>query len=483
MFKSLALFFICFLMYSRSGFSINIDVNTYAFYGSKSYVEVFTRVDCASVTWSQKGDKKTAGVNFILIISNNVGEIVAYDKYDLNSESLDTIRDFLTVKRFQLQAGSYTIKVEATDNSNLENKVQLEKKISVDSKFPSTGLSDIQLLGVCYPDSSDNVLAKNGIYIEPLAYQYLSQKNEFLRFYLEVYRADSSMTKELFIQYAILEGLKDNITSSSVLSKYKKLNLSPVEPLMLTLPVKDLKSGDYHLVINVQDKLKNVLATRKVNFTKSNPDADIEFLENYNDKLNNSFAQKIGAEDMDYILKALLPVTDQNQVSTLGELLKSNKLKSQQSFIFQMWKAKSPSNPEESYKAYMEVARAVDKKFYSNVGYGFQSDRGHIFLKYGKPSNVLAVDTEVDAPPYEIWYYTYLPTTRQTNVRFLFYNPSLSHNDYKLLHSTCLGERTNPAWETVLYGSVPQDRQGTATDATTVKENFNRNARRYFNEY
>ncbi|MBK9734449.1 MAG: GWxTD domain-containing protein [Saprospiraceae bacterium] len=478
-----ASFIICFVLLSHLGFSINIDVNVYTFYGAKSYVEVYTRVDCQSITWNPNGNKQIAGVNFILIISNNIGEIVAYDKFDLKSESKDTIRDFLTVKRFHLLAGNYTVKVEAADINKVDNKVQLEKKVDVDAVFSSVGLSDIQLLGTCYPDSSDNALAKNGVYTEPLAYQYLSPKNEFLRFYIEVYRADSSMLKDYFLQYAILEGFKDNMNATSILSKYKKLNFSLVEPLMLTLPAKEIKSGDYHLVINIQDKLKNIIATRKVNFTKSNPVADIAFLENYNDKLGNSFAQKIAAEDMDYILKALLPITDQNQVSTLGELLKSNKLKSQQSFIFQMWKVRSPANPEESYKAYMDVARAVDKKFYSNVGYGFQSDRGHIFLKYGKPSNVLAVDTEVDAPPYEIWYYTYLPTTRQTNVRFLFYNPSLSHNDYKLLHSTCLGERTNPAWETVLYGSVPQDRQGTATDATTVKENFNRNARRYFNEY
>jgi hypothetical protein len=85
--------------------------------------------------------------------------------------------------------------------------------------------------------------------------------------------------------------------------------------------------------------------------------------------------------------------------------------------------------------------------------------------------------------PPEIWYYHSIPLTRQTNVRFLFYNPSLVHNDFRLLHSTCLGERMNPAWETELYKSVPNERIGNTIDATQVQENFNRNARRYFNEY
>jgi GWxTD domain-containing protein len=251
----------------------------------------------------------------------------------------------------------------------------------------------------------------------------------------------------------------------------------------LSMPTSSIKSGDYHLLINIVDKQKSVLFSKAINFIKSNPKADIAFLDSYNDKLENSFAQLLKAEDMDFIIKAHFPITDQSQTATLRELLLSNRIKSQRSFIFQFWKVRNPADPEASYKAYMEVAKAVDKKFYTNAGYGFQSDRGHIFLKYGKPTNVVTVETEVDAPPYEIWYYNTMPRTSQTNVRFLFYNKSLAHNDFHLLHSTCLSERSNPAWETVLYGSVPKDRVGNAIDATTVQPSFNRNARRYFNEF
>jgi hypothetical protein len=65
-------------------------------------------------------------------------------------------------------------------------------------------------------------------------------------------------------------------------------------------------------------------------------------------------------------------------------------------------------------------------------------------------------------------------------VKFLFYNPSLGHNDYKLLHSTCRGELNNPAWEVELYSKSPNERIGNTIDARNVQDNFNRNARRYF---
>lgn len=72
----------------------------------------------------------------------------------------------------------------------------------------------------------------------------------------------------------------------------------------------------------------------------------LPYLENYNDQVEHSFVQDIKAEDMDYILKAQLPITDRHQVSILGELLKSNKIRSQRQFIYQLWKAKSPIEPE-----------------------------------------------------------------------------------------------------------------------------------------
>ena len=131
----------------------------------------------------------------------------------------------------------------------------------------------------------------------------------------------------------------------------------------------------------------------------------------------------------------------------------------------------------------MEVARAVDKEFYSSVGYGFETHRGYMFLKHGKPSSVLSIDNEPDAPPYEIWYYNKIMTTNQTNVRFIFYNQSLAHNDFWLLHSTCYGERNNPAWEHQLYSSVSTEKTANDLHGEEVKRGWNRQARMYFNQF
>ena len=33
-----------------------------------------------------------------------------------------------------------------------------------------------------------------------------------------------------------------------------------------------------------------------------------------------------------------------------------------------------------------KVVKAVDKTFFSGFGHGFETDRGRVFLKYGKPN-------------------------------------------------------------------------------------------------
>ena len=71
----------------------------------------------------------------------------------------------------------------------------------------------------------------------------------------------------------------------------------------------------------------------------------------------------------------------------------------------------------------MKVAEKVDLYFKSGFGYGFETDRGYTYLKYGPPADIVTVEDEPSAPPYEIWVYYDFPMTSQSNVKFLFYNP------------------------------------------------------------
>jgi hypothetical protein len=74
-------------------------------------------------------------------------------------------------------------------------------------------------------------------------------------------------------------------------------------------------------------------------------------------------------------------------------------------------------------------------------------------LQYGEPNDVVTRVNEPGAFPYEIWQYYTLPDG-QSNVRFIFYEPTLVTNNYRLLHSNAIGELQEPRWKMLVYAKT-----------------------------
>ncbi len=478
-------FAILLVVFASSAISaLTIEVSTYRFKAEKSYAEVYLRLSGNTIQWTKKAGKLYASAAGTLIFKDSIGNIVAFDKFRIDSPASDSISDILVLRRVTIPDQLIFLNVEVEDESEALNKIQLEQKIPAVPSAEIT-ISDMMPLGTVHKEGgTDNTLVKSGIYMEPLPYHFINEKRVTLDAYVELYGLNAC-TEPRFLSYYLLPLAKDvsKTAAPPPLPKVKKLGSAAIKPMILLLPTKPYRSGEYKMVVEIIDSAKHVIASKFCFLTISNPAADLAVLEEYNDNVQNSFVQNLPEEDLKYILRAHVPIVDQVESSTLEFLILSDKPISRRHFIYNYWKKRSASNPEAGFNAYMEVAKAVDKKFNSNAGAGFQTDRGHIFLKHGKPTNVVTVDTEVDAPPYEIWYYNQTPTTKQTNVRFIFYNPSLAHNDFELLHSTCLGERLNLNWEKVLYDVKGKPENGESGAVSNSSQIFNRNAMRYFNDF
>jgi GWxTD domain-containing protein len=190
------------------------------------------------------------------------------------------------------------------------------------------------------------------------------------------------------------------------------------------------------------------------------------------------FVKDIPDDSLDYYVRAMAPIVQSMEVDIMNTLLKKENPKALRYFIHRYWTAEAGKLAGPAFYGYMKIARVVDDNYKTGFGYGFESDRGHTFLKYGKPDEVIEVEDEPSAPPYEIWFYNLFPATHQTNVRFLFYNPSLSKGAFKLLHSTAIGEVRNERWEIELYRDATLEIPG--VNETVMGDNVYRNARKYF---
>ncbi|MEM9548736.1 MAG: GWxTD domain-containing protein [Bacteroidota bacterium] len=479
--KLLFLFVLCLSYSSSFGLEISVDVGCFKNEG-QSYMEAYIRILGQTVEFKENKELGglQAGVELTMIISQG-DKIITYEKFKLNSPLFGEPQDFLDVKRFALADGEYILKVEAVDGYDEDNKLDLEKRVVVSSFSESLAISDVQLFASVKASDPSNPLSKNGLLMEPLTYGYVSKDINVLNIYSEVYRSTELETMN-FVRYAIMDGYS-NGPGEVAIQKFKKLEGKENEPLLLQLPVNELPSGKYHVLIELFDKSKNTLASKKVDFIRANPDYDIEYWKNYNKEESHSFVSDLSKEELDYALRAISALVYEPKKSVMNFIIADAPMRAQRKFLLDFWNEEAPRAPELAYQKFMEVAKAIDIEFNSNVGYGFETDRGYMFLRYGKPSNILSIDTEPDSYPYEIWYYNYLKETNQTNVRFIFYNKSLSHNDYTILHSTCIGERQYPQWEVELYRRALDVQELNQIEAQTIQDSWQRNARRYFNDF
>ena len=122
----------------------------------------------------------------------------------------------------------------------------------------------------------------------------------------------------------------------------------------------------------------------------------------------------------------------------------------------------------------------LDKIYKNNFQAGFETDRGRVYLQYGSPTTVLQKDVASNEYPYEIWQYNKIG--KFSNKRFIFYNPDLVNNAYRLLHSDMIGELKNPSWQLVLNnrntsnGSVDDPNQN-------VEKSYGGNSYNNFRQY
>ncbi len=441
-----------------------------------AYVEVYLSIAGASVRFVP-GPESTvqAGVNVLLYFSKE-GQIARYDKFTLHSPLLGEPGDFIDIKRYALPDGEYELTVELLDAHQPENEKTYRSALSVNMAGERLLQSDIQLLAAAYRDSSDCAFCKNGLFLEPLAGHTYDKAATHLVFYHEIYHADKALNDDFMVSYRI--DTDEDGDSRTVMIAHKRRSPEPVNPLLIQLDISQLQSGNYRLVVEVRNREQELLSRKEIAFRRENPYLRSGAVDWALVDLDQEFVGALGAEELRYSLRALSPRLAGKEQETLHLLIKSDSLPAQRRYLLRYWAGQNPNAPELDYRQYMRVVQAVDQTFISGFRRGFETDRGHIYLKYGPPDDMDTREQEPSAPPYEIWSYYHFPATRQNNVKFIFYNPSLAPGDFVLLHSDAIGERQNPQWLRDLYRNAPAEWDRNPIDGNDIQDNFNRNAKR-----
>jgi GWxTD domain-containing protein len=442
---------ICFCLLQGFSFSQGTKLKTYLdtkqFYAPSigNYLEVYMQFVSYSVSYKNEGNGLRAKVLIAVEISDS-SKTVYTDSYVLESpEAIDSIQDdFYEVLRVQLNPGKYTLKINLIDVHKVDSEIAGSLPISIEDFSIKTKISDVLVAEYAYPSDKQTNFDKSGYHIIPMLSSFYSSDSKTLPIYLELYGTEGISDSTFQLSHRII-----NMKDASEMSGYTRtstLHKSTVVPVFETINIEELNSGNYQIEYRLTSKSNEILAIQTYDFERSNENNYMFTMENL--MLDPAFQSSITTDSVLYFLESLIPISKPAEIKNIIETLKTKNNDEARKHIQGFWALSAPTNPYESWLKYKVQVVFVQKIYGNNFQEGFETDRGRVYLKYGAPDQVNARESSPSEYPYEIWTYNKIGV--YSNRRFVFYNPDLVNNAYRLLHSDMIGELKNPAWPQIL---------------------------------
>lgn len=475
-------FGISFLIFVFNSFGIEANISIHKFKGpALPYVEITTNFIGKSLKTRQIDSiGKQSSVQITTLFVQN-DQIVKADKYLLSGPKVANAMDFLDVKRYSLAPGQYRLMTHIVDMNDTTNVLNSSIDFSLSFERGKTLFSDIQLLSDVKKSIEDGPMVKSGFLMEPAPGSYFSKQQNAMFAYLEIY----DLHETQYSKVSVCSYVESTGKEAKKLDGYKSCKIYKTQnviPVIIQKNISTLPSGNYNLVMELRDTNDLIIYDRKVFFQRSNPAADIASIKVDQESYEHSFVKNLEEEAVQYSLRALGSIVPTADVDILNSMISIKNFEAKRKYLHNYWTNFDAVDTEKSYQKFMKLAREVDAAYISGFGYGFETDRGRIWMKYGPPNDKISIEEDPNAPPYEIWVYNEFPKTKQRVVKFLFYNPNLG-NDYILLHSNCRSEINNPRWQKELYkGAKSNYNSDEYSESGNISTGFLKHAAEYFND-
>lgn len=431
---------------------VYLDYKTYYTPDNKPYIETLLQFISPSFKFTaNESGHLTSSVEITQIFK--IGDSIAFvDKYIVNSPEMkdSTIEDYFDIKRYQLDEFLYQIEIVIKDLNNDEvvsgtQMVEIKKMTNSRIHF-----SDFEFIQSANKTTEQNSFVKNNLFILPYLSNYFPPELNKLATYYEVYNTNLIFgDNEKFMLTAEIEDYKSGQKLEGFF-KVKKYTTGKIVPIITVLPIEELPSGDYNMVVTLIDKNNIVFKTEKIYFQRRSNIEKQTTVSLESIDIDNSFTNSIGKDSIPFYLNSLLPIAARYDSKTIVSLLKSKDTIKMQQYFHSFWVQTNSVEPFEAWRKYKIQVTKCENLFKSWIKHGYETDRGRVFLQYGAPNQIADETHNSSSLPYQIWHY--YRVGKRSNVRFVFYNPDIVTNDFPLLHSDMVGELQNSRWQEVLHG-------------------------------
>jgi GWxTD domain-containing protein len=436
----------------------SVDAASFRMPEDWAYLEVYTLVPRHILRYElviQKSDTSDksdtlfeASLQLICSILSNGNSLIS-DTVDAVDQIPDTAlitsaQSLPQVFPFHIRAGTYTLQCQMIDRKRGIGDITENELVIPDYPDDQLSISDMELAIRMEREEGTSKFHKNGYLIYPNPQNVYGESLPRLMYYAEVYNLN--FQKEHSGLYYVNTEVLDS--QKNVLRSYER-KIKPIAgPSMVEVggfPVTTYTSGVYFLKLTVTDSSNGAKASRFKKFYVFHPSeiAVRSVTESGETTTRIVFPTDYSTLDTSQVEKALEDIT---YLLTPGDerQLKKLNLEGRRTFLSQFWTSRDPDPSTKENEARTEHYRRLggaDQLYgYLDIP-GWKTDRGRIWILYGRPDTEESHPMEIDAKAYKIWYYDKL----EGGVMFVFVDKS-GFGNFELVHSTKRGEVSNTDW-------------------------------------
>jgi len=438
-----------FLSYSRAN-SLVAYLQTKQFLdpNGNNYIELHFQYVGNSIVYQQLDSTKNdlSGELAVFITITKGDAVVERDAYRLTPIMEEGwVEDFYDIQRFVLQEGSYRCEIEIIDLNTTEHAIKKSVNIVVSDDLHKEGaMSDLIVAHRVYKKFNESIFSRSGYDIIPRISTFYPSESTQIPYCFEVYWANHR-AEDTGAFFSVSQQIL-NAKTHEILPDYTHVSQHAIAShvsLLQTVDLTDLPTGSYLLRIATLDSSGNERAYRIYEFERDNDLAVFTSLPT--SVLDPHFQMSIHEDSTSYYLASLIPISQPQQVRTILTTLKEKNTEKNRMLIQAFWKQQATDSPYESWMRYKGRVEYVQQRFKTHFQPGFETDRGRVYLQYGPPNRITDREVSTSEYPYEMWEYNKIGS--YSNRKFIFYNPDLTPNTYRLLHSDMVGELKNPSWQ------------------------------------
>jgi len=435
------------------------------------YAEVYLAFTGATTKYIKNSNNKFNSELSVLITYSQRNEIKQFLKYNLKSPEINDTNlfypNFIDIQRFKINSGRYKLNINIFDVNDSLNSISYTDSVVI-KKVNDISFSDIEFVESFKKTTLNNIFFKNGYNIIPYVYNYYPENILSFNFYTELYIRNTKIKTGdgLLIKYYIEPRSNNRKYKLENYIKTERRKAEKINVIMGNFNIAKLPSGNYNFVIECINKKNEIICENKLFFQRKNKIVDDKFKNITSIKIENTFIDN--QKDINILtnyIKCLFPIMESKQITHALKQLKLKNIEWMQKFFYSFWYEKNRYNPEEEWLKYKKNVDFVNRNFSTQIKKGYETDRGRIYLKYGKPNNIIKREHPVDSYPYEMWHYNSTP--KKGNVKLVFYNSSMVKNDFVLVYTNLTDEASNSNWKSIIK------KAGSSNFGNTIDDDFN----------